>query len=111
MVRKGADIHRLLQKRIELWQQGHFDLLVQQAECCDQAPRRTHHSVVDKDSIIRVFTRLMLHDKVKAAVCWATERTRGTVLSLSDTVDDNATVMDILHQKHPAPSPLILLHC
>ena len=47
----------------------------------------------------------MLRGKVKSAVWWATERTRGIVLSSSDTVDGSTTVMDALHQKHPAPCP------
>ena len=58
----------------------------------------------------------MLHGKVKAAICWATERNRGSyVLSPSDLLDESftTTVMDILCQKHPAPSYdfLSLLKC
>ena len=41
---------------------------------------------------------------VNSAVHWATERTRGIVLSPSDMVD-GSTVMDALRQKHPAPCP------
>ena len=57
----------------------------------------------------------MLHGKVKAAIRWATERTRGVVLSPSDLLDDSSTttVMDILRQKHPPPSSdfVSLLKC
>ena len=35
MVRKGADIRRLLDQHIGLWRGGHFDLLVQEADRCD----------------------------------------------------------------------------
>jgi len=84
MVRKGADVHRLLGKRLHLWQQENFDLLIQEANRCDQALRRTRHSVVDDESVVRVFTKLMLLGKVKAAVRWATDRTRGVVLSPLD---------------------------
>ena len=48
----------------------------------------------------------MLRGKVKSAVRWATERTRGIVLSPSDMVDGSTTVMDA---RHPAPCPP--LHC
>ena len=57
----------------------------------------------------------MLHGEVKAAICWAIERTRGYVLLPSDLLDESftTTVMDILCQKHPAPSSdfLSLLKC
>ena len=37
MVRKDADVRRLLEKRLGLWQQNQFDLLDQEAERCDRA--------------------------------------------------------------------------
>ena len=106
MVRKGADICRLLERRLGLWQQGKFDMLIQEAERCNRALRRSRHSVVNDKTVLRVFTKLMLHGKEKAAVHWATERRKGVVLSPSALLDDSSTttVMDILHQKHPAPS-------
>ena len=36
---------------------------------------------IDKEGIIWVFTKLMLHGKVKAAVHWATERSHGYALN------------------------------
>ena len=47
----------------------------------------------------------MLHGKVKAAVRWVTEQSRGVVLSPDYTVDDSSgrMIMDVLHQKHPVP--------
>ena len=115
MVRKGADIRRLLERRLGLWQQGKFDMLIQEAEHSNQALRWSQLSVVDDETVLRVFTKLMLHGKVKAAIRWATERTRGVVLSPSDLLDDSSTttVMDILCQKHPPPSSdfVSLLKC
>ena len=100
MVRKGADVRRLLERRLELWQQNQFDLLVQEAGRCDWGLCRTSHSVVDEESVIRVFTRLMLHGRVRAAVRWVTERIKGIVLSPSDTVEGSTPVMDVLHQNY-----------
>ena len=115
MVRKGADIRRLLERCLGLWQQEKFDMLIQEAERCNQALCRSRHSVVDDETVLRVFTKLMLHGKVKAAIRWATERTRGVVLLPSDLLDDSSTttVMDILRQKHPPPSSdfVSLLKC
>ena len=47
----------------------------------------------------------MLRGKVKSAVRWATERTKGIVLAPSDMVNGSTTVMDALRQKHPPPCP------
>ena len=48
----------------------------------------------------------MLQGKLKAPICWAIERSKGTVLSPEDHVENSAaTVLDVLHQRHPAPSP------
>jgi len=35
IVCKGADIHRLLDRHIGQWRDGHFDFLVQEADRCD----------------------------------------------------------------------------
>ena len=67
-----------------------------------------------------IFSRLMLQGIVRVAVHWATERARGNVLLPTDSVaelhEDNisVTVMDILHQKHPAaqtPKASALVMC
>ena len=44
---------------------------------------------------------------MKAAVQWATERTRGELLMPTDVVDDGSstTVLDVLRQKHPSAQP------
>ena len=46
----------------------------------------------------------MLQGKVKAAVRWATECTRGELLMPSDVVDDGSgtTVLNVLRQKQPS---------
>ena len=107
MVRKGADIRRLLDRRIKLWRQESYDLLLQEAARCNQALLRRRHSPIDEEATVRVFTKLMLRGKVKAAVRWATERSQGVVLSPENAVEGlcGATVMDVLRQKHPSPQP------
>ena len=109
MVKKGTDVRRLLERRITLWRDGKFDLLFQEADQCNRALQRRKHTPIDNDATVRVFTRLMLRGKVKAAVRWATERSRGVVLSPDNVVDgsEGATVLEILRQKHPAAQPPI----
>ena len=72
----GQDICRLLQRCLELWLQGNVEMLIQEAEHCNQALHWSRHSVVDDETVIRIFTKLMLCGKVKAAIRWAMERTR-----------------------------------
>ena len=54
-------------------------LFFQEAERCIQALRQSQYSVVDDETAIRIFTKLMLHGKEKATICWAMERKRGVV--------------------------------
>ena len=49
----------------------------------------------------------MLHGRARTAVCWATERTQGSVLNPNDILagsTDGNTVFDILQTKHSSPS-------
>ena len=111
MVKKGTDVRRLLEKRISLWKEEKFDLLLQEAACCNQALRRSQHSPIYKDATVHVFTKLILRGKVKAAVRWATERSHGIVLSPDDVVDGSggATVLGILRKNTLPLVPLFLL--
>ena len=107
MVRKGADIRRLLDWHIGQWRDGHFDLLVQEADRCDGGLKHSRRVNLTGDDVVRIFSRLMLQGKVKAAVRWATERTRGELLMPTDVVDNTSgtTVLDVLRQKHPSARP------
>ena len=42
IVHKGADICRLLDKCVDQWHDGHFDLLVQEANHYDSRLRHSH---------------------------------------------------------------------
>ena len=61
--------------------------------------------------MIQVFTRLMLHGKVRAAMRWVTDQAKGCVLQPTDVTEircedgsmKKVTVMEALHQKHPNP--------
>ena len=119
MVKKGSDVRRLLNRRMSLWKDEKFDILIQEAERCDRAlPKVTKHTN-EKEHIVKVFTRLMLLGKVKAAVRWVTNRVKGEVLKPSDVIAGNEdrnglTVMDVLRSKHPnscVPTKNTLIKC
>ena len=44
MVCKGADIRRLLDRLIGQWCDGHFDLLVQEADCCKRGLKHSNQA-------------------------------------------------------------------
>ena len=67
-MKKAADIHHLLEKRITLWQQDKFDLLLQEAERCDKTFQRTWNHAPNEDAIVWVSSWLVLQGKLKAAV-------------------------------------------
>ena len=116
-VKKGADIRHLLKRRITLWQQDNFYLLLQEAERCDKTFQRTRNRVPNQDAVVQVFSQLVLQGKLKAAVRWATETARGIVLSPCDLASgctDGSTLLDVLCWKHPDPHPPVpatFLHC
>ena len=53
----------------------------------------------------RSFANLMFEGKTKAAICLLTEEAKGGLLHLSDHVDTNLTVKDVLIDKHPSGQP------
>ena len=60
MVRKGADIRRLLDQCINQWLDGHFDLLVQEDDRCDSGLKCLRRANINGDDVARIFSRLML---------------------------------------------------
>ncbi|KAF6201996.1 hypothetical protein GE061_004392 [Apolygus lucorum] len=100
MVKVGTDIRRLLQKRMDLWNQEKYDDLVQEAMRCDrQMPTAQKR---DEDHKIRIFTRLVLQGKLRDATRWITDRSGGGALRPEDVLGDGTTVLDVMKSKHPA---------
>ena len=113
LMHKSCDVRRLLQHRMSLWKEDQFDVLLQEAICCDQVFHNSHRPSLKKhtDHVTRVFAKLMLEGNVYAAVRWVTERAGGGLLKFSDSVDYShcqlgtlsGTVLDVLRSKHPEP--------
>ncbi|KAI5742861.1 hypothetical protein M8J77_012006 [Diaphorina citri] len=113
MVTKGADIRRLLKKRLEMWNNGHFDELLHEAERCNRQ-MKTGNGDVSEDHKVRIFTRLVLQGKLRDATRWITERGSSGVLEIDSILDDGTTVLDALKGKHPpqqVPDPNVFLQC
>ena len=86
-VKKMADVRRVLERRMKMWVDNEFDLLLQEAERCDRSVSGIRKDRVADAQVVKVFTRLMLQGKVRAAVRWLSEKSRSNVLSPSDIVE------------------------
>ena len=75
LVKKAADIRRLLKRRLDAWRSSQVDELLYEAERCSQQLPKPHHGKGGDEHTVRVFTRLMLRGQVRSAVRWMTERT------------------------------------
>ena len=107
MVKKGRDIRRLLNRRMETWKNEHFDeLLFEFKRCSKHLKKSTRSKLDDSSHISKVFSHLMMKGQIRAAVRWITERTsKGGVLDASACIGSGSkTVLDVLKEKHPDPS-------
>ena len=109
-------ICRVLERGLEMWHEGKFNTLVQEAMRCDR-PFQRHSRSSNKDHVERVFTRLMLQGKIRAAVRWLTERSKGSVLNPNDKVivsvectNESVSVVEAKHpNSHPPHSSTLLI--
>ena len=106
MVKKGADIRRLLARRIDEWRQERFPGLIHEYERCAKQWSKSHVVNLDrsKDHVLRVFSNLMLRGDIRSAVRWLTDQAcSGGVLVPSQLVNGKS-VAHILQEKHPEAS-------
>jgi hypothetical protein len=82
MVKRHYDVIRTLNRRMDLWSADGFDSLLQEAIRRDQHFKPRCHPLNHNDHTKRVFTRLMLLGKVRAATRWLTKRSKGFLLIL-----------------------------
>ncbi|CEM26622.1 unnamed protein product [Vitrella brassicaformis CCMP3155] len=102
-VKKKRDVKRMLWRRLEMWQEGQVEELVCEAERLDQQFPTTQPRL-DDASVYRIFNKLMLEGKVRAAVRFVNERGGGGVLHPSAQAEKRppgVTVLDVLREKHP----------
>uniref|UniRef100_A0A1X7SEZ1 Uncharacterized protein n=1 Tax=Amphimedon queenslandica TaxID=400682 RepID=A0A1X7SEZ1_AMPQE len=94
---------------MDMWRDDKFDLLVQEFCHCDRSLSSHYNRKHDKDYIEKVVTRLMLQGKVRAAMSWLTDRSKGSILFPSNKITMSVngarcetTVIDALKSKHPS---------
>ncbi|KAI5729294.1 hypothetical protein M8J76_001076 [Diaphorina citri] len=56
MVTKGADIRRLLKKRLEMWNNGHFDELLHEAERCNRQMKTGNGDISEDHKMVTIKT-------------------------------------------------------
>ncbi len=114
LVKKTADIRRVIQRRLQLWDEGQFDVLMQEAMRCSETflkRYRKENRQGAHDHTVKVFHRLMLQGKLRSAVRWITERDQHGLLQPTDLtkikdasgVEVDMPVIDALRTKHPEP--------
>ena len=104
-LRKSCDIRRLISRRLELWNDGKVNELVQEAiRCSKQGQRRMRNKGVNEDEQrLKRFTRLMWTGEIKAAARLINQKMSGDVIGPNDIVSGGSdkTVIEALQDKHP----------
>ncbi len=97
-----CDIKRRVERRLQLWTDGHYNALMQ--DIIGEAMRGAGSSqgTADEDIIARKYNSMVLNGKLHAAVCFATNRGGGGVLLPQDSCTKTGRpVMEVLHLQHP----------
>ena len=109
---RPKDFAVILDRRLAQWKRGEIDALVREGRVLQNELRntRTRKSDMQDEHVPRIFNRLMLQGKVKAALRWIMEtssfKSKG-VLPLTSTVDSSGhTVFQVLQEKHPGAQGL-----
>lgn len=99
---KARDHVHHLQRRLSLWKEGKFDDLVREGSALQQrleSSKKCHSG----DQVERIFSRLMIQGKVKAAMKYLSDNANGGILGLDDVVEGShgRTARELLRDKHP----------
>ena len=103
-VRKAKDIRRRLEQRMDLWDKGHFEALVDDMEAEVQGRKGGGRGTQppDEDSLAQAFNATILSGRLRKAVRNATSRGNGGVLQPDDDCTKTGRpVLEVLRGKHP----------
>ena len=101
-----------LDRHLDTWK-GDLETLVREGRAIQQR-LRTNPRPDSDDKAAKVFARLMLEGKVRAALRYLSDHEMNGVLPLDDTLDSGESVLEELHAKHPRAQHLdnaLLLQC
>ncbi|KAF6210308.1 hypothetical protein GE061_013412 [Apolygus lucorum] len=103
IVNSSSDIKRAISKRMELWEEGKVDELIQEAIRCDKKIAKKQYKIPSQQQRARVMTRLVSSGRLRDATRWATERGGccSGLLMPEQTLSEGTTVRDVLQEKHP----------
>ncbi|KAI2494156.1 hypothetical protein MHU86_20388 [Fragilaria crotonensis] len=101
-VRRSKDIRSRLAQRMDLWDQGHFKALVDDAEGEVQS-RQPSSRPPDEEAQARSFNARVLSGRLRSAVRTLTDRSGGGVRQPDDLCSKaGRPVWQVLQEKHPA---------
>jgi len=101
---KSRDHINSLHRRLKLWHDGDIQTLVNEGIIIQQRIQKFHGASSSTTSdTSRFFARLMFQGKVKAALRYMSNHSRGSFLPLSSKIGES-TVFNKLMRKHPPPS-------
>ena len=111
-MKKGNDIRRLLERRLSLWNEEKFDVLLQEAVRCNRALKH-RNKPHDSAHVDKIFTRLMMQGRIQAAMRWITDRSNTRLLVPTDEIEvkgvngfvGKKSVVEVLRSKHPDSHP------
>ncbi len=100
-----------LEQRFKLWEDGDISELLSEGRTI-QSRLPKHRTHQEKDQLSRSFANLMFQGKTHAALQLLSDKGKGRVLRLSDTISPKdstpCTVKDVLRSKHPPGQPASL---
>jgi hypothetical protein len=99
---RARDIKRRVERRLQLWTDGHYDALVQ--DIIGEAMRgaSSGRGTADEDIIACKYNSMVLDRKLRAAVRFATNRSGSGVLLPQDSCTKTGRpVMEVLRLQHP----------
>ena len=102
---KTKDHIMCLRRRLDLWEEGDFSMLIMEGKMIQRRLNNTHRNIPSKDSCIaRTFTKLMNSGKIRAAIQLLSRKQVKGTYNLDDQINDQ-TVREILKEKHPNAKP------